>query len=176
MQQMQYHGIASYKFEYQLSTGGDWQTALDTTASTANSYEYTYGSLTGGKSYNLRVTVTERAGNSSTGTNTANTKIPEKNPGGIINDIATGEIIYPGQFYALITSNLGKSVKYDFTPKTVQIAENLRHKDASSSYSSTGQEKWFVLFEDYGYLYVSCIGQSLTMGGYRGYNYRCGNP
>ena len=170
---MQYHGIASYKLEYQLSTGGDWTTAVDT-PNTSTSYVYTIEGLTGGKGYNLRATVTDRAGNSSTGTNTANTKKPEKNPGGIINDIATGEIIYPGQFYALITSNLGKSVKYDFTPKTVQIAENLRYVKASSSYSSTGTEKWFVLFEDYGYLYVTCYGQLLELYEQQGFDYRCG--
>ena len=62
MQQIQYHGIASYKVEYQLSTGGDWTTAV-TTPSTATSYAHTIEGLTAGTGYNLRVTVTDNAGN-----------------------------------------------------------------------------------------------------------------
>ena len=96
MQQIQYHGIASYKFEYQLSTGGDWQTAV-TTPSTATSYAHTIEGLTAGTGYNLRVTVTDNAGNSGTGTNIGTTKKPEKNPGGVINNITTDEFIYLGQ-------------------------------------------------------------------------------
>ena len=53
--------------------------------------------------------------------------------------------------------------------KTNRVAEINNKMDNKIAISDVG-------FEDYGYLYVSCIGQSLTMGGYRGYNYRCGNP
>ena len=121
---MQYHGIASYKFEYQLSTGGDWQTALDTTANTANSYEYTYGSLTGGKSYNLRVTVTDRAGNSSTGTNTGTTKKPEKNPGGVIDNIVSDDITVVTPETNLKT--IGRvPVKYTYEEKIANISDSL---------------------------------------------------
>ena len=100
MQQIQYHGIASYKFEYQLSTGGDWTTAV-TTPSTATSYAYTYSSLTAGTGYNLRVTVTDNAGNSGTGTKTGTTKKPEKNPGGVIEDITVDEIVNPRNQFAI---------------------------------------------------------------------------
>ena len=93
---MQYHGIASYKVEYQLSTGGDWTTAV-TTPSTATSYAYTIEGLTASTEYNLKVTVTDNAGNSGTGTNIGTTKKPEKNPGGVINNITTDEFIYLGQ-------------------------------------------------------------------------------
>jgi len=118
---MQYHGIASYKLEYQLSTGGEWQTALDTTASTATSYPYTIEGLTEGKSYNLRVTVTDRAGNTGTGSKTASTKKPEKNPGGVISNITTDTLIYPGQNSDIITKYTGQTVDYTFSPKTVTI-------------------------------------------------------
>ena len=84
--------------------------------------------MTGASSYNLRATVTDRAGNTGMGTNTATTRKPEKNPGGIINNITTGEVNYPGQIYALIESNLGKTVQYEFTPKTVQIPDTLSGK------------------------------------------------
>ena len=121
---MQYHGIASYKLEYQLSTGGDWTTAVDTTANTANSYEYTYGSLTGGKSYNLRVTVTDRAGNSSTGTNTGTTKKPEKNPGGVIDNIVSDDITVVTP--AIDLTSIGRvPVKYTYEVKTAHISASL---------------------------------------------------
>ena len=125
MQQMQYHGIASYKLEYQLSTGGEWQTALDTTASTATSYPYTIEGLTGGTSYNLRVTVVDRAGNTDIGTNTATTKKPEKNPGGVITDITTDEYIYLGQHGNIQYLNAGINVDYQYRPRTATVSGDI---------------------------------------------------
>ena len=122
MQQIQYHGIASYKFEYQLSTGGDWTTAV-TTPSTATSYAYTIEGLTAGTGYNLRVTVTDNAGNSGTGTNTGTTKKPEKNPGGVITDITTDEFIYLGQNGKRNITYEERIVKYNYVQKTASVNE-----------------------------------------------------
>ena len=124
MQQIQYHGIASYKFEYQLSTGGDWTTAV-TTPSTATSYAYTIEGLTGGTGYNLRVTVTDNAGNSGTGTNTGTTKKPEKNPGGVIENITTDEFIYLGQNSTANYDKFGMIVKYTNNTKTAKVKQDL---------------------------------------------------
>ena len=157
MQQMQYHGIASYKFEYQLSTGGDWTTAVDTTASTDNSYEYTYGSLTGGKSYNLRVTVTDRAGNSSTGTNTGTTKIPEKNPGGVIGNITTDEKHFSIPTTGRYSSNLGKIVIYEPFQKSVTVPASITGAPTDQVYSSTSNLTWYVVAETSDALYVSTL-------------------
>ena len=122
MQQIQYHGIASYKFEYQLSTGGDWTTAV-TTPSTATSYAYTIEGLTAGTGYNLRVTVTDNAANSGTGTNTGTTKKPEKNPGGVITDITTDEFIYLGQNGKRNITYEERIVKYNYVQKTASVNE-----------------------------------------------------
>ena len=124
MRQMQYHGIASYTFEYKLSTAGNWTTAL-----TQTSANYTCEGLTGGKSYDLRVTVTDRAGNSSTGTNTGTTKKPEKNPGGVIEDITSD----PSMDLTTNTSDLTKlekrRVNYKFDEKTVHISQDIAGKE-----------------------------------------------
>ena len=85
---MQYHGIASYTFEYKLSTDTEW-----TTVPMQNSCEYTSEGLAEGKNYDLRVTVVDRAGNSSTGENSAKTSTHEKNPGGVITDITSSDNI-----------------------------------------------------------------------------------
>ena len=127
MQQMQYHGIASYKFEYQLSTGGDWTTAV-TTPSTATSYAHTIEGLTAGTGYNLRVTVIDNAGNSGTGTNTGTTKKPEKNPSGIIENITTGTILYPGKNSEIITTRTGKTVDYTYNRNFAHISEKLTRR------------------------------------------------
>ena len=145
MQQMQYHGIASYKFEYQLTTGGDWQTALDTTASTANSYEYTYGSLTGGKSYNLRVTVTDRAGNSSTGTNTGTTVKSEKNPGGIITDIVSDDTLQPILPSTDFNTIKQTPVNYEYEEKKVFISSSICGSTNEITGTVTGN--WLLLYE-----------------------------
>ena len=134
MQQIQYHGIASYKFEYQLSTGGDWTTAV-TTPSTATSYAYTIEGLTAGTGYNLRVTVTDNAGNSGTGTKTGTTKKPEKNPGGIINDITTETLITPEQ--NANCTRKGKSVDYKPRLKNASFDAYLANEKASTSSTIT---------------------------------------
>lgn len=72
-----YHGIASYKFEYKLTSSNDWITKQTITTS-ENSAKYTYTGLREKTSYDFRVTVTDKAGNTNisavkTGT-TAETK------------------------------------------------------------------------------------------------------
>ena len=120
MQQIQYHGIASYKFEYQLSTGGDWTTAVDT-PNTSTSYAYTIEGLKGGKGYNLRVTATDRAGNSSTGTNTGTTVKPEKNPGGVINNITSNGNDFEIDTTYSNDANIGKKINFTTVGKTFTI-------------------------------------------------------
>ena len=139
MQQMQYHGIASYKFEYQLSTGGDWQIALDTTLSTDTSYDYMYEGLTGGKGYDLRVTVTDNAGNIGSGTNTVSTKKPEKNPGGVIDNIESDPIIYPGDCGGLDLSLSGQKVQLECDLQNVKFhwTYRPRYNTHIQSYSTT---------------------------------------
>ena len=173
---MQYHGIASYKFEYQLSTGGDWTTAV-TTPSTATSYAYTIEGLTGGNSYNLRVKVADKAGNTGTGTNIATTKKPEKNPGGVINNITSEEIIYIGKTSPLITTNIGKTVEYDFTQKTVTFSENL--SGGQTSYTGKVYSDWVCFAEDENFFGLISRGEKLKLVGVKGYNNRgtvCSTP
>ena len=159
---MQYHGIASYKFEYQLSTGGDWQTALDTTASTANSYEYTYGSLTGGKSYNLRVTVTDRAGNSSTGTNTGTTKKLEKNPGGVIEDIVVDNVTYPGQNSSIDFSRSGAILPITCETRSCQYDLMSEYKVKRLTYTPLPDPVWVLICEDKDNYFASTLGTQIT--------------
>ena len=164
---MQYHGIASYKFEYQLSTGGDWTTAV-TTPSTATSYGYTYSRLTAGTGYNLRVTVTDNAGNSGTGTNTVTTKNPEKNPGGVINDIISMEEGFTIPTDNIITDNLGKQIDLETSSRKILIPGRI--SGSSDQYYETDQnETWYVFAEDSTYLYVVSIGNYITLNGLTGW-------
>ena len=145
MQQIQYHGIASYKFEYQLSTGGDWTTAV-TTPSTATSYAYTIEGLTAGTGYNLRVTVTDNAGNSGTGNNTGTTKKPEKNPGGVIEDITTGDLPTMGTDSGLTVNGISKRFELVSKEKTLEyswVPNSTKYRVTFSSNSD-----WFLLAQD----------------------------
>ena len=135
---MQYHGIASYKFEYQLSTGGDWTTAVDT-PNTSTSYAYTIEGLTGGKGYNLKVTVTDNAGNIGTGTDTANTEKPEKNPGGVITDIEMNDFNYPGKKSTAVTNRMCTSVTIEAEPRTVTVG--IEEAGIEGTYSSPRNKK-----------------------------------
>ena len=150
---MQYHGIASYKFEYQLSTGGDWTTAVDT-PNTSTSYAYTIEGLTGGKGYNLRAIVTDRAGNSSTGTNTANTKKPEKNPGGVITDNTNDYVIGTTPTQPLINTLVGKTVLVPQNQRTVTYTTNLTGETAQ--YVPPSMSTWYVMAEDQLHYYLFC--------------------
>lgn len=67
------NGITSYKFEYKLSTDTEWTLGKENKTSN-ETCEYTYTGLTSGKRYNLRVTVTDRAGNTGTGEVTTRVK------------------------------------------------------------------------------------------------------
>lgn len=123
-QKTQYHGIASYVFAYKLSTASSWTTAK-TTNTTNIACEYTFTGLTSEKKYDLRVVVKDRANNSSTGTNKANTTRHENNPGGTITNITSTEIILPGAKSALITDNIGKTINYTFDSKTLLYSKEL---------------------------------------------------
>lgn len=72
-----YHGIASYKFEYKLTSSNDW-ISKETIVTNENASKYTYTGLREKTSYDFRVTATDKAGNTNisavkTGT-TAETK------------------------------------------------------------------------------------------------------
>lgn len=151
MQQIIYHGIASYRFEYKLSTDSNWTT--EPTQNTNNgSCNYTFERLTGGKSYDLRVTVTDQAGNSGTGTNTANTSKPEKNPGGIIEDITTDDLPMMGQNSNLTTENMGKPYDMFNTKKTLTYSI---YKDGTKETITFPEGiDWFVFAEDEATTYV----------------------
>ena len=61
-------GIYSYQFQRSTSSSTSGFTTVATRTSTATSYSYTYTGLTNGTTYYLRVIVTDRAGNTKTGT------------------------------------------------------------------------------------------------------------
>ena len=148
---MQYHGIASYTFEYKLSTDSNWTTAP--TQNTNNgSCDYTCEGLTGGKSYNLRVTVTDRAGNSGTGTNTATTTKPEKNPGGVITDITTDDIPMMGENSRLSTENIGKP--YDMFNKMKKLSYSWYNGGPVQEITFPSGIKWSILAEDDENVYI----------------------
>ena len=148
---MQYHGIASYKFEYQLSTGGDWTTAVDT-PNTSTSYAYTIEELTSGTGYNLRATVKDNAGNLGVVTKIITTKKSDKNPGGNINNIVSDDIIYPNSSSGLNTENTGKTVAYVFKPTTVTFSSLL--SGGQTSYTSTNNFTWRILAENTQYFFL----------------------
>lgn len=155
--QMQYHGIASYTFEYKLSTDSNWTTAP--TQNTNNgSCDYTCEGLTGGKSYNLRVIVTDRAGNSGTGTNTATTTKPEKNPGGDIDDITSEP---PGEeFYNnLDFTRCGTLIDIRNTQKK---ATYLPDYGASKTTVQFNQSTWILMMENDEYYFAACRGPAVT--------------
>ena len=74
----------------------------------------------------MRVTVADQAGNSGTGTNTANTRKPEKNPGGVINNIVSGEINFANNDNYYGKSRVGKQVNFHFTPRTATMGATLK--------------------------------------------------
>ena len=159
MQQITYHGIASYKFEYQLSTGGDWTTAA-TTPSTATSYNYTYQGLTAETRYNLKVTVIDHAGNI-----------------GAIDGNST--TISAG--YEPIEADIGKPVYY--VPKTNTFSKEILKQYSGSTNNSydfsTDSTLRFIwnLDDRYMYLVPGRVGKGtdvangkIWLGEYLGYN------
>ncbi|MCI8396508.1 MAG: hypothetical protein HFJ52_02175, partial [Clostridia bacterium] len=72
-------GIQSYKFEYKKTSTSTWTTAT-TKTTTETSCSYTYSVPTDGTTYNLRVTVTDKAGWTNEGTATATTTVANTKP------------------------------------------------------------------------------------------------
>ena len=165
---MQYHGIASYKFEYKLSTDTNWTTGT-TTNSSNGSCDYTIEGLTSGKSYNIQVTVTDRAGNSGMATTVARTSKHEKNPGGVITDITTSEdLIIPGWDSELITTNIGKTVNYTYTERKIDIS-GIDGID-NNTINAPKIVEWKILAEDEKYIFITARGASITLRGLKGYS------
>lgn len=163
---MQYHGIASYKFEYKLSTDTNWTTGT-TTNSSNGSCDYTIEGLTSGKSYNIQVTVTDRAGNSGMTTNLARTTKAEKNPDGVINNITTDELIFPGSVSEIITDNVGKHVNYSYNLKEIKVP--YKYSSWEQHLKPTGNEFWQVWAETKDYIFITSIGPFLELQNYGGY-------
>ena len=61
-------GVYSYQFQRSTTSSTSGFTTVETKTSSASSYSYTYSSLTAGTTYYLRVIVTDKAGNTKTGT------------------------------------------------------------------------------------------------------------
>ena len=146
-------GIASYKFEYKLSTASSWSTAA-TKTSTSTSYSYTYTGLTEGKTYNLRVTVTDKAGNAYTGSS--------------VNGTTKTSGITPTP-----TSDIGKYVNYKPTSGSYTASRSYSGSGSNQSFSTETSLKWRIWNVDSSKIYLISDQPTtsvLTLSSAIGYN------
>lgn len=84
-------GIYSYQFQRSTTSSTSGFTTVATRTSTATSYSYTYTGLKDGTTYYLRVKVTDRAGNTKTGT--AVTQVTERKLATNVNELKEGDYV-----------------------------------------------------------------------------------
>ena len=85
-------GVYSYEFQKSTTSATSGFSTVATQTSTATSYSYTYTGLTDGTTYYLRVIVTDRAGNTKTGT--AITQKTNMTPVPAENKLKAGDYVY----------------------------------------------------------------------------------
>ena len=83
---------------------------------------------------------------------TTPTPNPGKNPGGVITDIITDEIIIPGANSDLIVDNVGKTVDYTYTTKSIDIKKFEDYCTVENTDKVVSN--WVVYAEDTEYLYA----------------------
>ncbi len=85
-------GIYSYAFQRSTTSATTGFTTVDTKTSTASSYDYPYTGLADETTYYLRVVVTDRAGNATTGT--AVRRATAKKLATNVNELEAGDYVY----------------------------------------------------------------------------------